>query len=157
VQHAPSFCEVWGEVQGLLAGAHFLVSHNAAFDSRVLATGCSQAAIKPPSLPHLCTVRLSRRVLRARPARLASVCATLGIPLRHHDPLSDAEACARIMLAVQEKIRACGRLGATCRRMIWRDGEERRACGGRATPGAGHVTDGAGASCLRRGGETLAP
>jgi hypothetical protein len=37
------------------------------------------------------------------PTDLAFVCEQLSIPLRHHDPLSDAEAAARIMLAAMER------------------------------------------------------
>ena len=33
--------------------------------------------------------------------RLPDVCAHLGIALEHHDPLSDAEACARIAIAAR--------------------------------------------------------
>jgi len=32
-------------------------------------------------------------------ARLPAVCAHLGIPLDHHNAISDAEACARIAIA----------------------------------------------------------
>jgi len=49
----------------------------------------------------VCTVRLARRVWNLHPARLPDVCRHLGIPLRHHDPLSDATACAKIVLAAR--------------------------------------------------------
>jgi DNA polymerase-3 subunit epsilon len=44
-------------------------------------------------------VRLARRVWGIYPTRLSDVCRRLGIPLRHHDAASDAEACARIVIA----------------------------------------------------------
>ena len=39
------------------------------------------------------------------PAKLPDVCAYLGLPLRHHDPLSDAEASARIVIAAHRAMR----------------------------------------------------
>ena len=42
---------------------------------------------------------LARRHLGIYPTTLPDVCRRLRIPLRHHDPLSDAEACARIVIA----------------------------------------------------------
>lgn len=44
-------------------------------------------------------MKLARRTWGLRPAKLPDVCRHLGIGLRHHDALSDAEACARIVLA----------------------------------------------------------
>ena len=57
------------------------------------------AGLTAPELPFLCTVRLSRRRWGLSPNDLPSVCRRLGIGLIHHDPGSDAEACARIVLA----------------------------------------------------------
>jgi DNA polymerase-3 subunit epsilon len=41
-------------------------------------------------------------VLRISPAKLSHVCHHLSIPLKHHDALSDAGACAQIMITVLE-------------------------------------------------------
>jgi len=57
------------------------------------------AQVAPPDLAFRCTVRLARAVWQLRPTTLPDVCAHLRIPLRHHDALSDAEACARIVIA----------------------------------------------------------
>ena len=43
-----------------------------------------------------------RRLGPVYPTKLPDVCRRLGIALRHHDALSDAEACARIVLAACE-------------------------------------------------------
>jgi len=48
-------------------------------------------------------VRLARKKWRLRPARLPDVCDYLGLSLQHHYALSDAEACARIVLAAQSE------------------------------------------------------
>jgi DNA polymerase-3 subunit epsilon len=46
---------------------------------------------------------LARRQWQLHPTKLPDVCAYLNIPLNHHDPRSDAEACAGIMLRLLER------------------------------------------------------
>src|SRR5262249_16474246 len=69
------------------------------FDRSVLRACCGVARISLPRWRFRCSARLARRVLKIYPANLPAVCARLGIPLKHHDARSDAEACARIMIA----------------------------------------------------------
>jgi DNA polymerase-3 subunit epsilon len=99
VQDAPDFAEAWPRLAPLLDGASVLAAHNAPFDRRVLAACCAAARLSAPDLPFVCTVQLARRRWGLRPNDLPSVCRRLGIGLIHHDPLSDAEACARIVIA----------------------------------------------------------
>ena len=99
----PAFAEVWRELRAMLDGAEFLAAHNAPFDRSVLAACCAAAGVEPPPLPFTCTVRLARKTWNLRPAKLDHVCRTLGIPLNHHDAGSDAEACARIVLAARRE------------------------------------------------------
>ncbi len=98
----PPFAGVWPEAAPLLRGAAFLAAHNAPFDRRVLEACCTAADLAPPPLPFVCTVRLARAAFGIFPTRLPDVCSRLGIPLVHHDPASDAEACARIVTAARE-------------------------------------------------------
>jgi len=97
----PTFSEVWPRLLPLLEGAVFLAAHNAWFDRRVLSTCCAAASLRVPELSFLCTVRLARQRWPERPNDLASVCRRLGIALKHHDAGSDAEACARIVIAAR--------------------------------------------------------
>ena len=83
----------------MLDGAAFLAAHNAPFDRRVLAACCAAAGLAVPEMPFVCTVQLARRKWGQRPNDLPSVCRRLGIGLIHHDAGSDAEACARIVIA----------------------------------------------------------
>jgi DNA polymerase-3 subunit epsilon len=99
VADAPTFAAAWPALGAMLDGAAFLAAHNASFDRRVLQTCCGAAGLAVPPQPFECTVRLARRVWGLNPAKLPDVCAYLGLPLRHHDPASDAEACARIVIA----------------------------------------------------------
>jgi DNA polymerase-3 subunit epsilon len=98
VKDRASFAEAWPALGGWFDGAEFLAAHNASFDRSVLRTCCDAARLTPPALPFECTMRLARKVWGIHPTRLPDVCARLGVPLRHHDPLSDAEACARILI-----------------------------------------------------------
>jgi DNA polymerase-3 subunit epsilon len=44
------------------------------------------------------TVQVARRQWSIFPTKLNLVCGRLGIPLDHHEALSDASACAEILL-----------------------------------------------------------
>ena len=102
VQHKPSFAELWPEISSVLQGADFIAAHNASFDRSVLRACCGSAGIVPARSSYLCTVRLARAVWGLRPTTLAHVCRHLSIPLKHHDAVSDAQACAKILLAARE-------------------------------------------------------
>ncbi len=99
VASAPVFADVWPRVLPLLGGAAFLAAHNAPFDRRVLQACCAAAGLSPPRLPFVCTVQVSRKKWGLKPNNLPAVCRRLGIGLIHHDAASDAEACARIVIA----------------------------------------------------------
>jgi DNA polymerase-3 subunit epsilon len=95
----PRFSEVWRRVAPLLEGAEFIAAHNASFDRSVLGACCAAAGIALPPHRFECTVKLARARWQIRPTTLPDVCRRLGLSLRHHDALSDAEACASIVLA----------------------------------------------------------
>jgi DNA polymerase III subunit epsilon len=57
--------------------------------------------VPPPEARYVCTVKLARRVWDIRPTSLSNVCGYLGLPLKHHEALSDAEACAGIVIAAR--------------------------------------------------------
>jgi len=106
VRAEPSFAEHWPTIAARLERATFLAAHNAPFDRGVLAACCAGAGVAPPGLDFHCTVQLARRTWRSRGlerANLPTVCEYLGIPLNHHDPASDAEACARIVIAARRE------------------------------------------------------
>jgi DNA polymerase-3 subunit epsilon len=99
VAKAPSFKELWPKLETCLDGAQFIAAHNASFDQSVLQACCQQANILTPPQPYLCTVQLARKIWDIRPTKLPNVCERLNLSLQHHDALSDAEACANIVLA----------------------------------------------------------
>ena len=67
-------------------------------------TACCAAA-RLPKPPHrfVCTVRLARDTWKLYPTKLPNVCSHLKIELNHHEALSDALACAQIVIAAQKQ------------------------------------------------------
>ncbi len=102
VKGAQRFDAVWAGLARELAGVEFLAAHNAPFDRGVLGACCATYGLTLPQQPYVCTVRLARAQWAIRPTRLPDVCRHLGIELRHHQADSDAEACARIVIAAQQ-------------------------------------------------------
>ncbi len=105
VEGEPLFEAVWPELADFFKGIDFITAHNAPFDKSILNACCAAAGLEPPPQPFVCTVKLSRSELGMKPATLSHVCHHLSIPLKHHNALSDAEACAKIMITV-EQVRA---------------------------------------------------
>lgn len=103
VMNQPSFAEHWDSMRSILQGAEFFAAHNASFDRGVLHHCCDVAEIQRPPQQFVCTVQLARQVWNIRPTKLPNVCEYLGIPLIHHQALSDAQACAQIIIAAQQQ------------------------------------------------------
>lgn len=101
VAREPTFVRRWPQILELIRDADFLAAHSAPFDRSVMNACCREAGLAVPEIPFTCTVKLARETWGIYPTRLPDVCAFLGIELRHHEALSDAEACARIVLAAE--------------------------------------------------------
>ncbi len=102
VADAPAFGEAWPRLSALLDGAQFLAAHNAPFDAGVLSACCRAAGLREPAHRFVDTVRLARSTWNIYPTRLPDVCAKLDIELNHHEALSDALACAKIVIAAHK-------------------------------------------------------
>jgi DNA polymerase-3 subunit epsilon len=102
VAREPTFKQLWPTIARELADVEFLVAHNAGFDRSVLYHCCELAGFDPPAHHFHCTVKVAKHIWRLRRAPLPHVCGYLGIELQHHDPESDAMACARILIAALE-------------------------------------------------------
>lgn len=113
VASCPTFGGVWPDLVPMLDGTSFLAAHNSPFDRGVLEACCAAAGLAAPRLPWRCTVQMARAAWRLYPTRLPDVCRHLGLPLEHHDPMSDAEACARIVVAAGAALatRSAGAVG----------------------------------------------
>jgi DNA polymerase III subunit epsilon len=98
VADAPSFDKVWAEFGHLLDGAEFIAAHKADFDRDVLYKCCDKYKIKPPAQKFICTLKIARACWKLKAVALNNVCDHLGIELNHHEALSDALACAQIVI-----------------------------------------------------------
>lgn len=99
VAGAKDFPSVWADLRSLFTGARFIAAHAAHYDRSVLVACAARWSVACPPVPFECTVKLARQTWGLRPTTLPDVARHLGIPLAHHDALSDAEACARIVIA----------------------------------------------------------
>jgi DNA polymerase III subunit epsilon len=99
VAQAPTFKQVWAQIATRIERADALVAHNASFDRRVLYACCDLYNIPQPKQKFICTVALARERWNLHPTKLPDVCRHLNIELNHHHALSDARACAEIVIA----------------------------------------------------------
>lgn len=95
------FHQHWPDIEQLFHGIDYIAAHNAGFDRSVLFSSLEATGITPPEGKFLCTVKLARLVWNIYPTKLNLVCDQLKIPLNHHEALSDARACAQIILAAK--------------------------------------------------------
>ncbi|MEO5666478.1 MAG: 3'-5' exonuclease [Bdellovibrionota bacterium] len=103
VSGAPKFAQIWAEIEKFSLGSGAFVAHNAPFDRRVLHACCQTNGIPVPKQDFHCTVQIARKAFNIYPTKLSNVCSALGIDLNHHEALSDARACAHIMIQAQAK------------------------------------------------------
>lgn len=97
----PSFGGIWPRIERLMAGADIWAAHNVIFDRHVLGACAQSHGVNLPVRPWLCTLELSRSILPLASFKLSDVCSYLRIDLDHHHALSDARACASIILHAQ--------------------------------------------------------
>ena len=100
---APTFNTVWKDLGKHLRGTKFFAAHNAPFDQSVLRACCKYYDLPVPRTQFICTVGLARQWWSIHPTKLPDVCRQLRINLQHHNAASDAEACARIVMAAQKE------------------------------------------------------
>ena len=102
-RRSPGFPEVWEQVAGMLGG-RLVVAHNTAFDLSVLRQSAEHHGYEPDPFPFACTYRIARSAMPDAESWSLDVLADdFGIPLTHHDPLSDAHAAGLLWLALPER------------------------------------------------------
>lgn len=84
----PTFDQVWHLMEPYITGQH-VVAHNIKFDSTCLSRTLHYYQIEIPTYTKHCTVKIYKR-------NLALLSERYGIPLTHHNALSDAFACAML-------------------------------------------------------------
>lgn len=98
VQKEPTFKQYWKKIKPFFNEIDFISAHNAPFDRSVLWSCCDYYDIKCPEIDFKCTAQISKKMWGITPAKLPNVCEHFRIKLNHHEALSDAEACAKIMI-----------------------------------------------------------
>lgn len=110
VRRAPTFSEILPRLLEVLSHGIF-VAHNAAFDYHFLKTWLESETGERFTAPHLCTVKLSQRLIETKSGsrKLHHLARQLGIPLQNrHRAHDDAYATARILVELVAKLRARG-------------------------------------------------
>lgn len=99
VEHAPTFGEYWPTIAPLLTGS-VLVAHGAGNDLKALAGCLKHYGIDwQQETQYLCTVDACMSCYPERGSYgLEQMCAEYGIALDHHNALSDAEGCGKLLL-----------------------------------------------------------
>lgn len=102
---APTFKEVWEEIKDYFNGT-YIFAHNAFFDVSVLNACLKKSNIKIPDFKFGCTVRIAQRIWKEElpNVKLSTISRYLNLKHNHHNALSDAYVCARIV-TVAEKMR----------------------------------------------------
>ncbi len=102
-RRSPEFPEAWAQAAAMIAG-RLVVAHNTAFDMSVLRRSAEYYGYEPEPFPFACTYRMARSAMpEAGSWSLDTMADEFGIPLTHHDPLSDAEAAGMLWLALSRR------------------------------------------------------
>lgn len=103
VAHAPAFASLMPQVSDVLSGLP-VVAHNASFDIGAIRLACLASEAPMPTFRYSCTMALARATLQLPSYSLPFCAEALGVKMgRHHDALADAEASARIALALLDR------------------------------------------------------
>ena len=113
VRGKPSFPVLWELLRPMLEKG-VLCAHNAPFDLSVLGHCLRDYGIEwKPWANYVCTCRMGRRLLPEAPNhRLDTLAGLLGLPLEHHNALSDARACAGLLQYYLQRADLCADLRA---------------------------------------------
>lgn len=102
VKKSPEFNKVWETELQEIFSKNILVAHYAAFDAYVLRDVCTLYRIQLPQISYLCSMQISKETWRGlKNYKLNTIAKHLGYDLIHHDPLSDAETTAKIVVAAE--------------------------------------------------------
>ena len=96
VQNAPAFEEAWERVEEKITTLP-VIAHNAPFDLSILNHHLRLLSRTTTFEKWACTCEIARALLPGLPNhRLPTLARVFGISLNHHDPASDAQACAEL-------------------------------------------------------------
>jgi DNA polymerase III subunit epsilon len=90
-KNEPSFDRIWYGIEPYIRNQEVVAHNGFGFDFPVLANTLEYYGLQVPDYNKHCTYRIYRE-------RLPICCSRYNIPLKHHDALSDAKACAELFL-----------------------------------------------------------
>lgn len=100
VEDKPTFDKLWPEIKEFI-NDELVVAHNASFDLTALRAVLDSYRLDYPNIDYICTVHLAKKTVKdVANHKLNTLAQHFSIPLNHHDALSDAEACARLVCKI---------------------------------------------------------
>lgn len=99
---AEKFPHVWDALMPLFDDVDFITAYNASFDKRVAMACCLAHKLPFPDVRFLDALKIVRRNWNLPDNKLGTAAAHIDFNLNHHDALSDAIACAKIVLKEME-------------------------------------------------------
>lgn len=121
---AAEWVDQWSALMSFVDGDVF-VAHNAGFDMGVIKSACEATELPMPGHDYVCSLQVARRTYELDSYRLPVAAAAAGFSaFRHHDALSDSEACAAIMIDAARRtgVDDIGALASTSRVRVRRLG-----------------------------------
>lgn len=104
VQYAPTFGDVWYEIEKLMYG-HLMIAHNASFDASVLRSCLDHYGFFKPNMNYLCSIGVAKKAWKdLKSYGLKSLAEQHDINFNHHRADADAEVCAKISLLSFERL-----------------------------------------------------
>ena len=110
VAQSGSFAEVWEDgLKDWFDSDTYLVAHNMGFDNSVLLGSLARYGLLPPRYRRNCSYQLSKKLFPGLLSySLPNVARHFGLPaFPHHQADADAEACARIMIKLNQIAITC--------------------------------------------------
>ncbi len=90
-KNSPMFSRVWKDIQHLIVDQHVVAHNGFSVDFHCIDQSLHLYKIDRPNYTKHCTYKIFGK-------KLPVLCEEYGIKLKHHDALSDAEACAELFL-----------------------------------------------------------
>ncbi len=98
VINAPTFSQAWPSFRSFI-GDYIVVAHNASYDIAALEKALFINDLPAEDLPYACSMCIAKQIFpNEQKHTLDALCEKFNISLKHHDALSDAEACAKLVL-----------------------------------------------------------
>jgi len=88
----PTFDKVWHIMEPFITNQNVVAHNGFSFDFNVLSNTLEYYGMQAPEYEKFCTCNIYHR------KSLNTLCNEFGIPLNHHEALSDARACAELFL-----------------------------------------------------------